>query len=213
MARSQGRGGLRTRAAIALRALAAVLLVIPLVASCYVPDDFLVEVRINRDGAFGLTYKGTLTWAPLWSDIREGKLSEAEIAEKVENIRTDLTRYPGFQSVEHEGSGRFRVFYQTTGHVEGDESYYFLRSNARVIAIISRADGLMIVRTHGLTDANKERLLAAGMDTRGKMRVATNASVLQHNAQDIQSGPNGFVYYDWVVRHVTDEAPRIVLAR
>jgi chitinase len=209
MARSQGRGGLKPW----LRALAAVLLVIPLVASCYVPDDFLVEVRINRQGDFGLTYKGTLTWAPLWSDIRAGKLSEAEIAEKVENIRTDLTRYPGFEQVEHEGAGRFRVFYQTTGHVEGDETYYFLRSNARVIAIMSRADGLMVVRTHHITDANKERLLAAGMDTRGKMRVATNADVQQHNAASRQQGPNGFVYYDWTVRSVLDESPRIVLSR
>ncbi|MQX35321.1 hypothetical protein [Roseospira navarrensis] len=196
-----------------MRVLAAVLLLVPLVASCYVPDDFLVEVRINREGDFGLTYKGTLTWAPLWTDIAQGTLSEDEIAEKVENIRSDLVRYSGFKQVEHEGAGRFRVFYEATGHVEGDESYYFLRSNARVIAIISRADGLMIVRTHGITDDNKARLLAAGMDTRGKMRVATNANVLQHNAQDRQTGPGGFTYYDWTVRSVTDDAPRIVMAR
>lgn len=213
MARGQTRGGLKFGLKPWLRALAAMLLVVPLVASCYVPDDFLIEVRINREGDFGLTYKGTLTWAPLWRDIREGKLTDEEIAEKVENVRTDLTRYPGFQMVEHEGAGRFRVFYETTGHVEGDETYYFLRSNARIVAIMSRADGLMIVRTHAITDANKERLLAAGMDTRGKMRVATNAGVLRHNAQAKQQGPNGFVYYDWTVRSVNDDTPRIVLSR
>ncbi|WP_299437165.1 hypothetical protein [uncultured Rhodospira sp.] len=209
MARRQGRGGLRAW----LRALTVVLLLVPLVASCYVPDDFLAEVRINRAGEFGLTYKGTLTWAPLWRGIRRGELTEAEIAEKVENIRRDLVRYPGFETVEHEGAGRFRVFYQTSGRVDGDESYYFLRSNARVIAIISRADGLLVVRTHGISDENKEHLLAAGMDTRGKMRVVTNNDVIQHNAQNRQDGPNGFVYYDWVIRSLTDEAPRIVMAR
>jgi len=190
-----------------------VLLVIPLVASCYVPDDFLVEVRLNRNGDFGLTFKGTLTWAPLWSEIRDGALTDAEAAEKIANIQTDLTRYPGFKTVEHEGAGRFRVFYETTGHVEGDETYYFLRANARVIAIMSRADGLMIVRTHALSDSNRKRLQAVGLDTRGKMRVATNANVLQHNAQSRQAGPNGFVYYDWTVRSLNDDSPRIVMAR
>ncbi|SDE69336.1 hypothetical protein [Rhodospira trueperi] len=209
MARGQGRGWLRALA----RPFLAVLVLLPLVASCYVPDDFLVEVRINRAGEFGLTYKGTLTWAPLWKEIREGALSEAEIAEKVENIRRDLTRYPGFKMVEHEGAGRFRVFYQTTGDVEGDESYYFLRANARVIAIISRADGLLIVRTHAISDENKASLIAAGMDTRGKMRVVTNCDVIRHNARDRQTGPGGFVYYDWVIRSINDEAPRIVMSR
>ena len=151
MARSQGRGRLRVGGGRPWRGvpriLAAVVLLLPLVASCYVPDDFLVEIRVNRAGDFGLTYKGTLTWAPLWRDIRRGELTEAEIAEKVDNVRNDLVRYPGFGRVEHEGAGRFRVFYQTTGHVQGEESYYFLRSNARVFAIISRDDGLMVVRT------------------------------------------------------------------
>lgn len=195
------------------RMLAAVCLLVPLVASCYVPDDYLVEVRVNRAGDFGLTYKGTLTWAPLWEDIRKGTLSQDEIAEKVENVRSDLERYPGFSQVSHEGAGRFRVFYQTTGRVTGEGSYYFLRSNARIIAIISRSDGILVVRTHAMSAQNKDRMLAAGLETRGKMRVATNRPVLQHNAQRRQPGPDGFVYYDWTVQSVTDEAPRIVMAQ
>ncbi|MBB4285409.1 hypothetical protein [Roseospira goensis] len=213
MATGQGRGRLSRQPARWLRPLAAVLVLLPLVASCYVPDDFLAEIRVNRAGDFGLTYKGTLTWAPLWADIREGTLSPEEIAEKVENVRGDLARYSGFERIEHEGAGRFRVFYQTTGHVEGDESYYFLRSNARVIAIVSRADGVLVVRTHAISDENKNRLLAAGLDTRGKMRVATNRPVLQHNAQSRREGPGGFVYYDWTLRGLTDEPPRIVMAQ
>ncbi len=217
MARSQGRGRLRVGGGRPWRGvpriLAAVLLLLPLVASCYVPDDFLVEIRVNRAGDFGLTYKGTLTWAPLWRDIRRGELTEAEIAEKVDNVRNDLVRYPGFGRVEHEGAGRFRVFYQTTGHVQGEESYYFLRSNARVFAIISRDDGLMVVRTHALTEQNKADMLAVGLDTRGKMRVVTNRPVLQHNASATQEAGNGFTYYDWVVESVTQDAPRIVMGR
>jgi len=195
------------------RALAAIAVLLPLVASCYVPDDFLVEIRVNRAGDFGLTYKGTLTWAPLWRNIRRGELSEAEIREKVANISDDLLRYPGFRHVKHEGAGRFRVFYQTSGHVEGEDSYYFLRSNARIIAIISRDDGVMVVRTHALTESNKADLLAAGMDTRGKMRVVTNRPVLQHNATDVKAAENGYMYYDWVVESVTQDSPRIVMAR
>jgi len=186
---------------------------LPLVASCYVPDDFLVEIRINRAGDYGITYSGTLTWAPLWSDIREGKLSQAEIAEKVESIRRDLERYSEFTQVDDEGAGRFRVFYQGTGHIQGDETVYFLRSNARIIALISRADGVLVVRTHAITDDNRQRLLAAGLDSRGKMRVTTDRPVLSHNADARTEGPQGFVYYDWVIKGLNDEPPRIVLAR
>ncbi|MBB4266929.1 hypothetical protein [Roseospira visakhapatnamensis] len=195
------------------RILVTGLILLPLVASCYVPDDFLVEVRVNRQGDFGITYSGTLTWAPLWADIRKGALSPDEIAEKVENIRRDLERYPEFSTVEHEGAGRFRVFYETTGHVDGDESFYFLRGNARIIAILSREDGLLVVRTHAITDDNRQRLQAVGMDMRGKMRVATDRPVLSHNAQARADGPQGFVYYDWVIRSLNDPAPRIVMAR
>ncbi len=193
--------------------MVATLILLPLVASCYVPDDFLVEIRVNRAGEFGLTYSGTLTWAPLWADIRRGNLTPSEIAEKVENIRRDLERYPEFSEVTHEGAGRFRVFYQGTGHVDGDQTVYFLRSNARVIALISREDGILVVRTHAITDDNRERLMAVGLDTRGKMRVATNRPVLSHNARRRAQGPQGFVYYDWVIRSLNDEPPRIVMAR
>jgi len=189
------------------------LLLLPLVASCYVPDDFLVEIRVNRQGDFGLTYSGTLTWAPLWAEIWRGALTQAEIDEKVENIRRDLERYPEFSEVKHEGAGRFRVFYQGTGHVDGDETVYFLRSNARVIALISRDDGVLVVRTHAITDSNRERLTAVGLDIRGKMRVVTNRPVLSHNARRRAEGPQGFVYYDWVIRSLDDDSPRIVMAR
>ena len=47
-----------------------------LAASCFVPDDYQCEIRVTRDGSYGITFIGVLTYAPLYGQIvRKGSIA------------------------------------------------------------------------------------------------------------------------------------------
>jgi hypothetical protein len=52
-----------------------------LLGSCFVPERYDAEIRLTKEGAYGLTYIGVLTYAPLFGQLARGAI-EPEAAEK-----------------------------------------------------------------------------------------------------------------------------------
>jgi hypothetical protein len=118
------------------------LALLPILSSCYVPDQFRAEIRLARNGDFSMTYDGVLTWAPLFMDIRSGKVKGPEIQEKSKSIRRDLKRDTQFTDVRSLGAGQFAVRYKRTGNLAANPGLItFIRRNARLIDIDSRTNG------------------------------------------------------------------------
>ncbi|MBF0094250.1 MAG: hypothetical protein HQL34_06870, partial [Alphaproteobacteria bacterium] len=92
--------------------LAVVLLIAAGLASCYVPDDFKAEIRVASNGDFAMSYEGILTWAPLYSDIKDGKLAPADIPAKIALFEEDLRRDTNFKEIKSIGKGRYQVRYE-----------------------------------------------------------------------------------------------------
>lgn len=197
-----------------LRTLLIVLLAAPLLASCYVPDDFLAEIRLARNGDYALIYKGKLTWAPLWADIRDGKLSGDEIAEKEAAIMADLERDGHFSEIRPLGRGQFAVSYQRTGKFTGTRKVTFVRRSAEILSMELRTTGEVHIRTRNDSKLDLENQLAAnGLSSRGKLRVITNTAVVLHNAQDIGQGLPGYpdyTIYDWTITASTKPMPMLI---
>lgn len=199
-----------------LLSLFAVLLVLPLVASCYVPDRYVAEIRLSRGGEFALTYSGILTWAPLVEEIREGKLSPAEIREKEAVIQRDLERDPHFRRVQSLGSGSYRVLYERSGLFSGPRQVTFVRRGSELIVMELRTTGELHIRSgsSGALADHKARLDAIGVHSRGKLRVITDAVVQSHNAHAHTRGLPGFPnyhIYDWTLESYETPPPRMIV--
>lgn len=183
-----------------LRTVLAVLLLVPLAASCYVPDDFLAEIRLARNGDYAFVYKGKLTWAPLVQEIRSGDLDAEEIREKQAILERDLKRDSHFREIRSLGNGTFQVFYERLGRFTGTRKVAFVRRSAEILGMETRTDGTVHIRGGGTNGRDPNELLKIGLNPQGKLRVITNVPELKQNAQEVSlnvPGYPGFKVYDW----------------
>ena len=103
-----------------LKCLIGLIVFLPL-AACYVPDNFAAEIRITKDGNYGISYTGDLIWAPLFGQIARGEIEAEAAAEQIIGFTADLKLEQiqfspdHFQSVASLGRGRFRVRYNRQG--------------------------------------------------------------------------------------------------
>lgn len=200
----------RMRRAGILGGLAAVLAV--LLSACYVPNDFVSEIRINRNGAFGMMYQGELVWAPLYEEIRFNRLEPAEQNEKIAGIEADLKRDGNFKVVQSLGMARFKVRYDREGMLKDSQQVTFIRRNARILHIKSAKDGLITVVGTSLRPSDRQRLIQSGMTVNGEFRVTTNAAVKEHNANEVRQYM-GYQVYIWRIDSPLAPTPKIVMQR
>ncbi|AMW35215.1 hypothetical protein [Haematospirillum jordaniae] len=178
----------------------AALLAFPLVSSCYVPDDFLMEIRVGKNGDYGIIYRGLLIWAPLFKEMKEAKLKPEDIAAKELAIKEDLGRDSGFSEITSVGLGRFRVVYEKIGHLSGTSQISFPRRGADIVRLEVRTSGILYVASAPTAKPGaKEQLEALGLRPSGKIRVITNSAVIKHNAQQISHGFDDGSFRDWSV--------------
>lgn len=192
----------------AVRAAAALVLTLPLLAGCYLPDRFQSEIRLARTGEYGVYFKGNLTWLPLVKDLREGKVSEAELPERMAVFQRDLDRDSNFSTVRPVGPGTFAVEYNRVGRLDLPDLVTFVRRNARIISMQTAEDGTITVTgSQAIKMIPPETIERAGLNSRGLFRITTNAEVIRHNADSVRLGPEGYVIYDWNINGVRGQEP------
>ncbi|WP_242390586.1 hypothetical protein [Pararhodospirillum photometricum] len=169
-----------------------------LLTSCWLPDHFLAEVRLGRNGDYALTYKGELVWAPLVQEIKGKKLSAVEIQEKTQALLRDLKRDNGFKEIRSLGQGRFAVLYERSGRLGPRDQMVFVRRTDPLIIIETFEDGRAMVRSQALKSSQREQIAQAGLHVTGKFRVVTDAKPLRGNPKHVTArGFQNFVAYDW----------------
>lgn len=192
----------------------AILCLLPLLSSCYVPDDFICEIRIGQTGDYSLTYNGTLTWAPLVLDIHDNKLSPDQIQQFGDSVISELTRINEFSEVTPISPGKVRVKYQKQGRFTTPQQVSFPRSGAEVLAMLLKLDGtLHIWATAKPKMADIQRLDAAGITSHGRLRIITNLDVLKTNATGTgqqMPGYPGWYIFDWTIGSLGQPPPALV---
>jgi len=183
-------------------ALLLMLASVPVLSSCYVPDEFRAEIRIARNGDFSLSYDGVLTWAQIYVDIRNGKLKGPAIQEKIEAVRRDLKRDTQFTEVRSLGAGQFAVKYRRTGNLAANTGMMtFIRRNERILDIISETNGRVTVAAQTPNQDKLKPLAEAGLMVRGSLRLATDMRVVvKPNATaTYEDKESGWTVYDWII--------------
>lgn len=181
-----------------------------LLAGCYLPSDFVADLRITPDGDYNFQYTGQLTYVPLLEKIREGGLSQLETAEQVKTVIADLARDKGFEEISYVDSATFRVRYKRVGNILREKSYTFVRINARLLSMERRADGTVVIFGDKPNTADAQRIAATGTVMRGQFRIQTEADVVQHNATEVMEvAPPVYV---WRIDGVEQPSPQLILS-
>lgn len=181
-------------------------------AACYLPNKFMSEIRLSRQGAYGLYYKGELTWAPLYREIRQGKLTPEEAAAKITEIDKDLRRDSHFKSIASTGEGHFDVEYEREGQLGPSGEVTFVRRNAIILMIKATPDGLITVNGQSLKPSDAQTTTNLGLDIQGEFRIVTDALVKEHNATMVKPF-NGYKVYIWTIQNAFSPSPHFVMQR
>ncbi len=181
-----------------------------LLAGCYLPLDFEADINIDEKGRYAVRYKGDIIAVTLLSKISKGKVEgSSEIKKQAAIYRRDLMRDTGFKKVEHKKLARFGAVYEHQGDIRQEKSFDFVRSNSRFFAIQRRKDGLIEVLGDRPPKKHVDGLIERGIDTRGVLRIWTNAKVVSHNAPLVRQGSP--TVYQWTIRSMRDTLPSMIL--
>ena len=181
-----------------------ILLASVMLASCWLPDDFTVDLNIRPDGRYAFRYDGAMTAIPLLRVIAEEKPNPKKEQELAEDYRQDLLRDSAFQEVRYLGLARFQVKYQRQGDIVDNPTFYFVRLNSKILAI-SQANGVVSIYGDRPPPAYRKELIAKGFDINGTVRVWTDAPVIRSNAEHTVDGAPK--RYEWTIRTMEQPAP------
>ncbi|WP_413203688.1 hypothetical protein [Rhodospirillum sp. A1_3_36] len=196
---------------LAARLLLAGLMAL-VVASCWLPDQFVAEVRLARNGDYAITFDGDMVWVPLVEALRANEIEGKELEDKIAVLTRDLTRDESFKEVTYQGNGRFKVRYERTGFLYPKDQFIFPRSNNPIITLKSNGDGTVEIRSTSLKSGDRARITETGLEMRGKFRIVSDAMPYAGNPQAARPrGYKNFMVYDWLVKGVDDAPPVLKL--
>lgn len=181
-------------------------------ASCYVPDRFEAEIRLSKDGSFGITYIGILTYAPLYGQIMRGDISPEKADENNTLFMEQLKRDPDFKEVSPLGRGRYQVRYQREGRLAGNlQMVNFPTRQQAIFRVRTTESGLIQVNGSGQGQLYAARFEEIGLRSQGLVRIVTDAEVLETNAGFTRASPApGYTQYDWRIRSFSDPPPKFI---
>jgi hypothetical protein len=190
--------------------LFALALLVPLLSSCWLPNQFEAVIQIMKDGTFQVQYKGTMDYAPLVYEIKTKGLPPDEQSKKMAVLERDLRRDTGFQEVAPIGNGRFRVRYRHDDKIQGTFIYTFVRRNAAIMKVLVGEDGRASIWFDTLKPEDAKRAVSLGMSISGTVKVVSDLKLLESNAQGKTQQGTATVYAWQVTRYDQNPAPKLI---
>ncbi|MDK9720349.1 MAG: hypothetical protein OEL53_04100 [Rhodospirillales bacterium] len=185
-------------------------LLIPLLSSCWLPNQFEAVIQIMKDGKFAVQYKGTMDYAPLVYDIKTKGLAIEEQSKKMAILERDLRRDSGFQEVAPMANGRFRVRYRHDDQIADTFIYTFVRRNAAIMKVLVGKDGRASIWFDTLGAEDAKRAASLGMSINGTVKVISDLPILESNAQQTAQQGTAKIYTWQVTRYDQTPAPKLI---
>lgn len=171
-----------------------------LLAGCFIPEKFEVNVKVNEDGSYTFAYDGILTYASALAASKKGALTKKDEAHLAE-LENELRQEEGFKEVSYLGDGRYKVLVEKSG--VDREHYDFLSREMNFFSIIPQQDGSIKITTKLLQFNKKEidQLKSIGANINGTLSVSVGkgVKVIKHNAQSEPKLFGIFGDYEWKI--------------
>lgn len=179
-------------------------------SGCYVPGSFDAEIEIGRTGFYKMTFEGYMAETNLFNKVVRDKISAKEEAERVERLKTDLTRDRATKLFEYFKKGHFRIKSEKQGDILKTKSVTFLRRNENILSInYVKSKALVTIQGTPISQINAQRIVDAGLGVQGSLKVTTDARVISHNAQKVKKGEGRKKIYLWRIKSPFDPSPKL----
>jgi hypothetical protein len=192
-----------------MKVLSRILLVLLVATGCYLPSDFEADFNIDSKGGFAFRYIGDITSLSLLKKIGKGEVSGDALTKNIAIYKRDLARDSSFKSVDYIENGRYKVHYEYQSNIHNSKSFTFVRSNAIFLRLMKRKDGYTELVGNRPPKRYVDELIEKGYDTKGVLRIWTDAKVLKHNAATVKKGPRAL--YTWSINSMRDPLPSMIL--
>ena len=192
---------------------AVLLLAAGVLASCYLPVRFDSEIVVDRMGYYDFKFDGYMADVTLYNGIVKGEIKPAEEKEKVAVIERDFTRDPATKEFSYYRDGHFHVRWERAGDLLKSKTLTFLRANELIIQLKYVANsGYIVLEGKSIKAENRQRLLKAGLDMQGQIRVKTDMPIKDHNATSTKKDPRDprFTWLVWDIQSIMSPRPRAI---
>jgi len=194
-----------------IKTLVSVALMAVAFGGCYLPVRFDAEIEISRGGHFKAEFDGYMASVPLYDGLRTGKIPPSKESKEIDKLKRDLVRDVSVTEFKYLEKGFFKVNWKRAGDLFRAKMVTFLRRNERIVSIKYLKDQRRIKIEGTIIGSSKARkLVDAGLNMEGQLRVRTDADVLEHNATKVQG--SGVKIYSWVITSIFDKPPRMIIA-
>jgi hypothetical protein len=199
------------RAVALCRRLVLVLFVQLLMTGCYLPEDFTIDLSMERNGDYRLSYRGLLVQPNITQGLLDQSLDAEAEKDKVASVIADLKRDSSVRQLTYTGRGVFNIVYEKRGNIIQEKSYVFVRRQSRILEMFFHKDRNTVeIRGGFVPDQYQDRLTALGYQMTGKIEVRTTAGIRSHNAAEFReiSGQNRL---RWEIKSITDPVPNVII--
>ncbi|OSQ48796.1 hypothetical protein TALK_07630 [Thalassospira alkalitolerans] len=189
-----------------------VAIIAPLMlVGCYLPDAFTIDLNVDQNGDYRLSYRGHLVQPTITEGLMNGSIDEDDEKKRVEIVLADLKRDSGVKQLTYQGNGIFNIVYERRSNIIRDKSYVFVRRNSRILEMFFRAESNTVeIRGGFVPDQYEERLNALGYQMTGKIEIRTTAGVRSHNAAEFLN-TGGQNRLRWEIKSITDPVPNVII--
>lgn len=195
----------------AFKRLLMVLCLPLLLAGCYLPEAFTIDLSMQRNGDYRLSYRGLLVQPTLTEGLLNKSLDAEGEKEKVASIMADLKRDSAVRRLTYNGRGVFDIVYEKRGNIMREKSFVFVRRQSRILEMFFHSERNTVeIRGGFVPDRYQDRLTALGYQMNGKIEIRTTASIRSHNAAEFRE-INGQNRLRWEIKSITDPVPNVIL--
>jgi len=189
-----------------------IVLCLPLMlASCYLPEAFTIDLSMERNGDYRLSYRGLLVQPMITEGLLDKSLDAEGEKERVAKVLADLKRDSAVRQLTYTGRGVFNIVYEKRGNIMREKSFVFVRRQSRILEMFFHSERNTVeIRGGFVPDQYQDRLTALGYQMTGKIEVRTTAGVRSHNAAEFRE-INGQNRLRWEIQSIIDPVPNVIL--
>ncbi|MBP3126708.1 hypothetical protein FHI25_11785 [Thalassospira sp. ER-Se-21-Dark] len=182
-----------------------------MLASCYLPEAFTIDLSMERNGDYRLSYRGLLVQPNITQGLLDKSLDAEGEKEKVAKVLADLKRDSAVRQLTYTGRGVFNMVYEKRGNIMREKSFVFVRRQSRILEMFFNSERNTVeIRGGFVPDQYQDRLTALGYQMTGKIEVRTTAGVRSHNAAEFRE-INGQNRLRWEIQSISDPVPNVIL--
>ena len=167
-----------------------------MLSSCFILDNYEIEVLMHKDGSYDFSYEGELNFVPALEAAIEGTFDEDD-QEDLQEIIQSLKNNDEFASVKDLGKGKIKV--EVKRKVDAGEDYFFIDKDLKYYAFEYNDEGELSMEGFKVDDDGRKALKTLGSKLKGSLivQVPKSIKVVSHNADKKKKDKKKGMTYTW----------------